>query len=67
VIQIEQAVWEKGYVHVGAMIAGIEARMRTAVAPPLVRNELADAFVVDAESPLPDELLDYIKECVGAH
>jgi hypothetical protein len=41
--------------------------MRTSVAPPLVRNELADAFVVDAESPLPDELLDYIKERVGAH
>ena len=67
VIQIEQAVWEKGYVHVGAVIAGIEARMRTSVAPPLVRNELADAFVVDAKSPLPDELLDYIKERVGAH
>lgn len=65
VIKIDKADWTKGVGHVGELIEGIEARMRTNLAAPLIRDDATDTFVLRAEAPLPDELFEYIKERVG--
>lgn len=65
VIKIDETDWEQGVAHIAGVIAGIEARLRTAVATPLTRDADDGAFVLQDEPPLPSETLEFIKERVG--
>lgn len=46
-------------------IEKISDRFRTSITVPIIRNNNDTAFRLKDESPLPDEVLDYIKERVG--
>ncbi len=65
VANIDESIWQEGIEAVAAEIEKIEARLKTSVATPLVRNDADDAFVLDDEQQLETELLDYLKERVG--
>ncbi|MEM6758672.1 MAG: hypothetical protein AAF601_04270 [Pseudomonadota bacterium] len=64
---IPDDVWEgeDALAKVAEVIREIEDRRRTAIAVPLVRNEVDTAFELDSEAPLSDEMLDFIKQRVG--
>ncbi len=67
VAKIPDEVWkgDDALAKVATAIREIEARFRTSVAVPLIRNDQDSAFSLADEAPLPEELLEYVKERVG--
>jgi hypothetical protein len=65
VSQIDDHTIAQGPQVVADAIREIEARFRTSVSVPLVRNEADTAFELADEVPLANEILEYIKERVG--
>ncbi|MEL7097331.1 MAG: hypothetical protein AAGM84_00755 [Pseudomonadota bacterium] len=67
VAKIQDEYWEgdDALSEVAREIEKISDRFRTSITVPIIRNNNDTAFRLKDEAPLPDEVLDYIKERVG--
>lgn len=66
VAMIPDEDWDKGPEHIAEVIARIEARMRTAVAPPLRRGTEDNLFHIDREPVLDGEILEFVRQRIGS-